>query len=251
MGYYEERFAITSHDVDVNNNAKISSITRIMQENANHHMRDRKPSYIDLFQEGKTFVISRFSCEILRPINQYDEGEVRTWKSGIKGATFLRSYAMYKGNDIVARAYSEWALVDRKTGKIIALKDVDLSRYDEDTPLSLSIPAKFRLPKEIVFESTRQRVVEYSDIDMNMHMNNTFYPDMLWNRVPEVLNKKPTSFAIRFKTEAPIGSEIEIFRAKSQDIICDGCGASETHYFKTLVDGNVNIEAIINATDLD
>ncbi len=58
---YTEKYKVTSHDVDVNNNMKPSLVLRYMQETANHQMRDRKPSYYDLFFAGKSFIITRIT----------------------------------------------------------------------------------------------------------------------------------------------------------------------------------------------
>ncbi len=84
---YTEKYKVTSHDVDVNNNMKPSLVLRYMQETANHQMRDRKPSYYDLFFAGKSFIITRITIEIYEQIHQYDEIEVATWRCPEKGAT--------------------------------------------------------------------------------------------------------------------------------------------------------------------
>ena len=86
---------------------------------------------------------------------------------------------------------------------------------------------------------------------MNMHMNNTYYPDMIWNRLPGVESKKMTSLSIRFMAEAPLGEKIRIFRSKLAEPLDDGCGAEESWYFKSMVKGRTNIEAIISAARCD
>lgn len=45
MSTYREHYSVSSHDVDINNNIKPSSLARLMQETANHNMRDRRPTY--------------------------------------------------------------------------------------------------------------------------------------------------------------------------------------------------------------
>ena len=75
---YSEKYTITSFDVDINNNMRPTSLINYLQETANHQMRDRKPSYYDFFREGKSFVVTRMSIEVLEQIGQYEEVEVRT-----------------------------------------------------------------------------------------------------------------------------------------------------------------------------
>ena len=58
---YEEKYTINSFDVDENNNIRPTNLINYLQETADHHMRDRKPSYYDFFYEGKAFVVIRMS----------------------------------------------------------------------------------------------------------------------------------------------------------------------------------------------
>ena len=81
----------------------------------------------------------------------------------------------------------------------------------------------------------------YSDVDMNMHMNNTRYLDMLWNYIPEITGRKVTSMSIRYMAEAPINEDIEIYMAPGD--------AAGRWYFKTEVDGKTNIEAIFTTEE--
>ena len=51
----------------------------------------------------------------------------------------------------------------------------------------------------------------YSDVDINLHMNNTYYPDMLWGLIPDIQEKEVTSVNLRYQKEAPLGGEITIY----------------------------------------
>lgn len=248
MNAYGEKYTVTSHDVDINNNIRPSIVSRIMQETANHHMRDRKPSYYDLFFQGKSFIVTRMAIEMIGDINQYDELNSYTWRCPEKAATFIRCFVLTKGDTVVAKAYSEWAVANRFTGKLCKASEVDISNYETDEPLKISNPVKFRIPKDLEFEYCGTKKVMYSDVDMNLHMNNTYYQDMLWNYMPDVPNKKMTSFSMRFMAEAPFDSEVEIYRAKAKTPVADSMGATETYYFYSKVNGRTNVEAMVSAT---
>ena len=243
---YVEHFELMSHDVDANNNARPSIISRLMQETANHHMRDRKPTYYDLFFRGQSFIATRIAFEVIQQIHPYDKLDVHTWTSGGKGATFIRNHEIHRNGEVVVRSYSEWAMADRNTGKLCRTNEIDFSNYEKDEPLTLKVPVKFHFPKDIEFEECGFWQVNYCDCDMNLHVNNTNYQDMIWNFVPEVANRKLTSFSIRFMAEAPYDSVIKIYRAKLNEAIDDGCGGEESYYFKTEVNGRTNIEALVS-----
>ena len=169
-----------------------------MQETANHHMRDRKPTYYDLFFRGQSFIATRIAFEVLDQLHPYDKVDVHTWTCTGKGATFMRCHEIHRGDEVVVRSYSEWAVVDMATKKICPVDEIDFSNYEVDEPLKLNVPVKFHIPKELEFEECGTFQVNYSDCDMNLHMNNTNYQDMVWNFVPEVEHKKLTSFSLRF-----------------------------------------------------
>ena len=246
--YYSENLEIMSHDVDGNNNARPSIIARLMQETANHHMRDRRPTYYELFQEGKSYILVRFACELIEQLHPYDKVEVRTWTCEPKGATFKRNYEIVKEDRIIAKAYSEWAVVDIKSDRILRANQVDHKNYERGDQIELLIPIKFHFADSHEFKHVGHKHVGYTDCDMNMHMNNTHYQDMLWDYIPEVQDKKMTAFSLRFMAEAHMGSNIEIEMAES-DLIPDASGGKETWMFRTEVGGRQNVEAIINTSD--
>ncbi len=234
--YYSDKYTVTSHNVDVNNNLRPTMLAQFMQETANHHMRDRKPSYYDLFAVGKAFIVTRMAMEVEEQIHQYDNIEVKTWRCPEKAATFIRCFLIERDGKICARAYTEWAVANRNTGKLCRADEVDISNYESGEPLEMSVPIRFRFPKDTPWERVGSKTVMYSDVDMNMHMNNTRYMDMLWNYIPDIMDRKVNSISIRYMAEAPINSEPEIFMAPGEE--------PGQWYFMTRVGERTNIEAI-------
>lgn len=277
INHYEEHFEVMSHDVDANNNAKPSVLVRFFQETANHHMRDRRPTYYELFEQGKSYILIRMKCRMNSPLHPYDKIKVSTWTSEGKGATFKRNYLMTGEGDRegeeIGRAYSEWAVVDWRTGTILKIDDVDYSNYEVDEEIDIDLPTKFHFPKEMEFVKCGAKEILYTDCDMNLHMNNTRYQDTLWSYVPDVSKKVMTGFTMRFMKEGALGKTLEIFRgepvpADSSNRIdgsngvnqtgtdttdIDTASTEETWYFKTMVnddegDPKINVEAMFTCT---
>lgn len=248
---FAESYEVSSHDVDVNNNGKPSIVQRYLLETANHQMRDRKPTYYELFHAGKSFILTRISIEILENVHQYENIEVKTWRCPSKGVTFVRCWEIWRDEKVIVRGYSAWAIANYKDGSFSKIDDVDLSNYEIDETLDMNIATRFRLDKNLEFEKVGKRTVEFSDIDMNMHLNNTYYADMLWNNIPDLLNKDVTSINIRFMHEAALGADIDIYMAKMDSAPKGDERADETYCFKTIVDGETNVEAQIGMKHFD
>ena len=247
---FKEEYEVTSHDIDVNNNIKPSFLIRYMQETANHQMRDRKPTYLDFFNNDKSFIVTRMTLEIFSQLHQYDHIEVATWSCPPKGATLIRCYEIKRGGETVARAYSTWTVVEMSTGRLCKTAEIDLSNYEQGDALKMTLPTRVKLPKDIEYEKVGKKEVLYSDVDMNLHMNNTNYPDMLWNYIPDIRNKKVTSVNLRFMKEAALGSELEIFRGKSPEPLKEDGKAEETYYFASKIGDKVNVEAAFGVASL-
>lgn len=235
-----------SHDTDANNNAKPSVIARLFQETANHHMRDRRPTYYELFFHGLSFIAIRMVFEVKEQLHPYDEVDVYTWTAEGRGATFFRCYSMERDGVEVAKAYSEWTVVNMDDGKLCHRDEIDFSNYEADEVHEMKVPVKFHYPKDLEFKKAGEYTVRYSDTDMNGHMNNTVYQNLLWDYIPDVTEKKLTSFSLRYMAEAPLGEIMEVYMAKAQEAVEDGCGAEESYYFKTVVNGRINTEALVS-----
>ena len=258
---YIEKYEIMSHDVDINNNAKPSVIVRLLQETANHHMRDRKPTYYELFSEGKSYILIRMKCEMKEPLHPYDKVEVLTWTSVSKGATFKRNYILKKTGEEegeldspveIARAYSEWAVVNIDTGFIYKVDDIDHANFEVDEEIDMRIPTRFHLSKEQELEYCGTEKIGYTDCDMNRHMNNTLYQNKFWNYVPGVENKIMTGFTMRFMKEAAMGRQLSIYRGEGPSLI----EGDESWCFKSFVHdgdegkGDANVEIIISCREI-
>lgn len=234
---YSQYYEILSHDIDKNFCVKPSIIMRYMQETANRHMHDAKPSYIDLYNQGKNFILSRMNIEIYREIFQYDKVEVVTWPTN-KGVSFLRSFQMKRGNELLAEGGATFALIDINTKKFLRCNGEDFANYHEEPALEKIFDCKARVPDEIELISRGERTVSYFDTDLNGHINNTNYPDILANFIPEISNLRVVSMSLHFVGEAKLGSKMSVF---TSDKIIEN--ELVKYYVKSEVNGKTNVIA--------
>lgn len=233
---YAENYDVLGNDCDLNDMLRPSKVLRYMQETANRQMSACKPSYNDLFRQGLAFILSRITVEYYGQLHPYDKISVETWPSESKSLSFPRFYRIKRDGKTVMEGASSWALVDINAQKLVRATEVDLSNYTFAEPLEL--PLRFKIPNELTSVETKPHTVEYSQIDCNRHMNNTNYPDMLCNRIPDMENKEIKSFTISFLSDAPYKETVKVLRydAPSEN-------GESTYYFKTLKGDKTNIEA--------
>lgn len=232
---YREEYTVMAHDTDARYRIRPSIYLRYMQETANHQMRDCKPTYNELYDEGKSFVLSRVHVEILQQLRQYDRISVQTWPSNDRGVTFTRSYRIIRDGEVVALGSSAWALLDLKNKGFIRCDGELLNNYYHADKLE-GLPLRFPMPR-VAFEYKGTRKVYYNDTDINLHMNNTNYPDVLTDFLDDTRDRELRSMIIGYASEAKLGSEMNIYTHTEETD--DG----SINYVRSLIDGNVNIEA--------
>jgi acyl-CoA thioesterase FadM len=210
-----ESYKVKFHDTNSNEILGISNVLKFMQETAMLHMKNTRPSYEDLINEGKALILSSIRINMYTPIYAYDNIDVKTWACGSRGFTTTRSFEIYKGDALAYESNSVWALVSTTDKKLLRLSEVDFSNYEEEPPLVLEQPAKVRISNEMKLNLVGEYTVRYSDTDLNGHMNNTNYPDLFFNCLPNPESKLVKSLAISFVNEAKIGDNLRIYMAKS------------------------------------
>ena len=242
---YRKSFYVSSHDVDVNNHIKPSSLQRFMMEAAMSQMKERGPSYGELFAMDQAFILTRVTIEIYAQIEQFTEIDVETWNCPAKGVTFNRCFMVYCGGKLMARAHTVWGVTSTKTGKLWKSNEVDISNYESEEELIMMLPTRLRFSKDLNFAPVGTKRVRYGEVDMNMHMNNTYYADVLWDYIPDILEKEVTSISLRYHGEAPLGSELSIMMDKLSMPMPQDERAEETYCFKSYIGEILNIEAMI------
>lgn len=242
---YTKTFEVSSHDVDVNDHIKPSSLQRYMMETGMCQMRDRKPTYGELFHKDQAFILTRVTIEIFHQIRQFMEIEVHTWNCPAKGVTFNRCFEVYCEGQLMARAHTVWAVASPVTGKLWKSSEVDISNYESEAALDMTLPTRLRMPKDLQMDPVGIKKVLFGEVDMNMHMNNTYYMDVLWNYIPDILNKEITSICLRYHAEAPLGAELQLTMGRLPEPLPEDKDASETWCFKTFVGDELNLEAMV------
>ncbi len=236
MDYYSNYLTVDVHDIDHNGVASASSLMRYIQSAAQSQLTDKGLSYDRLRELNRAFILSRITLEFNESVRAYDRLEAMTFPCHSHAFTFLRCYQLKRGDDIIGRAVSAWALVDTEKHSLVKVNDFELG-IKTYAPLDLAL-ARIVMPCELT--KIGKYHVNYGDIDQNKHMNNTKYPDMYSNFLP-LDGKRIDKITISYLNEAPMGSILTVDRAFSDD----------NYYFRTTrADGKVNSEAKIHLTSI-
>ncbi len=230
-------YNIRWHDTNANREITPSALLTLMQETTNKHIQTMYPNleYIrDVLHQA--FILSKVYMRFYEPACAYENITVETW-TGIesKGFTFYRSFRVKRGDTVIADALTNWCLVDTVEHKLLPVTKFDNSFVDEPS-IDISIPRKIKYPADKELQFVGDRRIVYSDIDYNMHMNNTHYPNMLIDFLPCPEAFRVKELMISFIKGSLYNETIEVNRVQDED----------TFYFKTVnSEGATSLEAFI------
>ena len=233
---------VSPHDLDLNDIASPSAVLRFMMEAAYMQMQYCKPTMNELRAENKVFIVSRTSMSIYAPINVCDEITASSWACESKGVSFLRCGEITRDGQRVAELASVWALVNPETRSLWRVTDYE-PQYETEPPSELDLPSRIRIPKDVPLTLAGEYRVSYNDADLNRHINNTHYPDILCGFLPSMEGKRVIKLAISYVHEAPIGTTLKVYVSKEDD---------GSFWIRTVnEDGSVNVETEIVLEDIE
>ena len=213
---WREEYKIDSQDLDFNGVARASVLMRYMQESANSQCRALGPSLESLREEhGLAFLLSRFSAGFYATVFAYDNLVAETWGVESRGFSFHRCYRLWRGDTVVAEACAVWALVDVENRRPVRVSEYRPG-FEYDEMLTLDTPPRIVFPSEPPLRLVREHTVTYGETDMNMHMNNTKYPDMLCDFMPIDQVERISDMTLEFLRESALGDTLEFVCAREE-----------------------------------
>ena len=166
------------------------------------------------------FVLGSIQANFKKPLYAYDQITVRTWCRESRGYSFMRYFEIVRDGEVVAEASSTWALLDINARTMIRGDESYDGFFPIDEPLDAkSLPRRARASKAELERVGTRRIV-YSDIDYNMHMNNTHYPDMLCDFLEEMTGEIPyfvSGMSLSYIKESHLGATLTVTRGEMQE----------------------------------
>lgn len=224
------------HDTDATRRVRPSQLLVYMQETSNQHVASIGMP-LDELRDKKclAFILSRLRFVIHKPLYAFEDITVETFTTPGRGYSSCRAFRILRGEEIIAEADSTWALVNTETGALCRPEESGYPFENEEAP-EISMPNRIRFPSDVTPEEIGTRRIVYSDLDYNMHMNNTRYPDMLCDFLPAEDVERVCGMTLSYLHEATFGHTLRILRAKKDDC----------YFFRTVDgDGTACLEAQI------
>lgn len=236
--YFEKTFPITSTEVDAFGNCRPSAFLSFFQDMGTEHAERMGLDRSYLVEEyGAIWMLVRVWYQIRRPLKMGESLTIRTWQRGAGGLIVYRDFDLFVDGEPVGEGVSAWVVADQESrkmlrpasiGRIAAAPKPELSK---DRQLKLIRTPKNRKP---VYTKT----VRYSDLDINGHMNNTKYADVMIDAlsVEELRGRFVSEMQLNYSMECLVGESMVISREMEENsCYIDGCSDDGTRRFEAIL----------------
>ncbi len=211
---YSEQYKIRWHDTDATLKIRPTQLLALMQETSNRHIATSGMSLDELRDQKKLgFLLSKTRVEIDRRPAALEEITVETWTNPSRSFGFNRSFRVLVGDEVVAKADTFWALVGIEDRAFHKMEETGYV-FEDEPAVELSLPPRLRIPNDLCLEELGTRHIVYSDIDYNMHMNNTRYADMLCDFLSLDEVGRLRGFSLSYLHEAAYGHTLRVLSGK-------------------------------------
>lgn len=209
---YQEKFFISSGDVDDHFDLKLSSIFQFFQIVSTNHSELLGLGKKETWDKGMCWVITRMKVVIYKMPKMLDTVIVKTHPGEIMTFLFPRYYQIYsEDGELLVAGSACWTLLDANTHKVIVKPVASAIAYpSEKHPDDISLPERV-LGNDLSLVDTRK--VRYSDIDLNGHVNNVKYIEYIidTHNVSFYQKHRVKEIIINFEREIMNDDEIKFF----------------------------------------
>ena len=181
--YRESKYRITTGECDFKDYIRPATIFDYFQNLARLGAADAKVGLEDMLKKGYLWVVLYQEIEVVKRIPKYDEEVIiKSWPKPKRRIEYNREFELCDlDNNLLIKGISNWVVIDTTHRMISKAEDVifDGEFY---TRTNYNEPAKRKLG--LVLDNPIKEYkyqVKLSDIDVNGHMNNNKYLDIIFN----------------------------------------------------------------------
>ena len=209
MELYTMPYTLRSRDVNMFQRLRSSQLFELMQEAATDHSELLGAGVDVIRAQNLMWVLARQNVEIARMPSYGEKITIETWPGKTVHSMYPRYYRLLDAKgDAVVNSSAIWLLADMSERTLVPSSrsgfEFSYEKRGMEIPLP-SPPRSFFTDKSIFF------TVPFSYVDMNGHMNNTRYFDLVDNLSPAALfGRDPTRIIVEYSAELRLNGEYEL-----------------------------------------
>jgi len=193
---FEQKAKIGFYDLDANGDVTLTALLKHINQASWLHAEELGCGIEKTFEIGLAFIIQRMGLRILQLPTINQPIAVRTWPGEMTRSAFKRNGEILDthGNKLVEWE-SLWVLIDINERKIKRP-----SAFPLDIPLAGKLGVEVEAAKiigatsETGSSASYNHTVQFNEMDINLHMNNAIYGDLVANVLAHTKTPKITEW---------------------------------------------------------
>ena len=212
MEIFNKDYYIGIGEVDCALQCKPYFILHFLQDAATLHSEMLGFSRDQMIEKcGGVFILTKLFYRLDKPVSYKQTLTVKTWHRGLERLLWYRDFQLFADGQPVGVASSAWVLLNPETKRILRPREFENLNF----PCADRFENKLEIPKithDMTGADKTNLTVQYSQIDINNHVNNTKYIEIC----QDALN--PADFADMYVSEAVINYQKELRYGENFDV---------------------------------
>ncbi len=231
LEFFEKSQIVQAHDADFTNRLRLDSLFIYLQDTAAAHADKLDLGYTALIKHNYGWVLTWTNVEISLLPGFGDEIRIKTWPKKKYKLYSIRDFLIYNNKEeIIIKATTAWLPINITSKRIIDTSNLPAPiNYQEKVSALDSLPGKISEMKggEFLFN----RHMRYTDIDLNQHVNNIKYIEMITDSFTKEQHEKfmVRNISVNFVSELMYYDLIEVYksdRGKDNSYLIEGSNKS-------------------------
>jgi len=218
---FEKEYRIHVYETGPDGKLNLFSLFNYMQDIASDHAIKLGFGRDDLMADNRFWVLSRMYAEIsLCPL--WEETIIlKTWPNGTDKLFALRNYDVkYPDGRHIASGSSSWLILDQTTKKIQRPDSILSKFYADLNPNDYPVRYGSKLePASVQGTTSLPFRIQVSDLDLNLHTNNTVYLKWVYDTysLGFIMKNRPLTTEINYLAESRYDDEIVIRSSRDNE----------------------------------
>lgn len=216
--FYTETATVLNADADFRSLLKPSALLRYVEQVSADHARTFGMTDQFFKDHGVAFLVGKQALKFDRVPQRAEKLTLLTRAEASRRGSVKRITTVTDAEGKqVAMVDCRWIVVRLAEGRILREPGWTVEGFWNET-VEGELPLQLHKCREGL-ASAGEWTVRYSQCDLNGHLNNAFYLDLVCDALPlDVVRKGPVTFAsINYHREVPMGETVEVFYAPSAE----------------------------------
>lgn len=214
---FKKEFEIGLSDLNQRVEIKNWSILRCLEDIAGYHSDSLELGINQIHKTGLAWALMDWEVEIRKRPHYGDKLEVHTWSRRNGRSYAYRDFEVFVQGECVIQATSKWVLMDLHKRRPTVIPPEMMQAYDPEYGKSVfGIEELPKLQPREGYELAGEYAVHRRDLDINGHVHNLNYYDIVADTLEDGQEERIDRFRISYRKEIRQGQKVRIYKCRTE-----------------------------------